>query len=189
MDRESRMRRQGSILWRHGVCQKTKERSGRKWTMEKNWLGGTLCLLKRIETYLHWANLRTHAACLKWKDVALRTTPCTTCGPLFPMVYGGTRLFNAQRERISSKHITNAIARMLTVVQVDNIGFTSKSMRKGGLSTAKRAGVPKALRCQQRGHQSNAHKTYESDDSTDTENNQDLPRCEPPGGFRTNHLY
>ena len=49
------------------------------------------------------------------------------------MVYGGTR-FNAQRERISSKHITNAIARMLTAAQVNDIRFTSKSMRKGGLS-------------------------------------------------------
>jgi len=150
--------------------------------------GGPLCLVKRIESYLHWSNLHTNAACLKWKDVALRTLPCATCGPLFSMVYGGTR-FYAQRERVSSKHITNAIARMLTIAQVDDVGFTSKSMRKGGLSTAKRAGVPKALRCQQSGHQSNAHKAYESDDSTDTEKNQDLPRCEPPGGFRTNHLY
>ena len=90
------------------------------------------------------------------------------------------------RAYISSKHITNAIA---TIAQVNDVGFTSKSMRKGGLSTAKRLGVPKALRCQQSGHQSNAPKAYESDDSTDTENNQDLPRCEPPGRFRTNHLY
>ena len=68
-------------------------------------------MVKRIETYLHWADLRKHTACLKSKDVALRTTPCTACGPHVPMVYGGT-LFNAKRERISSKHITNAIARM-----------------------------------------------------------------------------
>ena len=57
-------------------------------------------------------------------------------------------------------------------------------MRTGGLSTAKRAGVPKALRCQQSGHQSNAHKVYESDDDTLTEGNLDLPKNEPPGGFR-----
>ena len=129
--------------------------------------GGTLCLVKRIEIYLHWGNLLTHAACLEWKDVALRTTPCTTCGPLFPMVYGRTR-FNVRRERISSKHITNVIARMLTTAQVNDVGFTSKSMRKGGLSTAKRAGVPRALRCHQSGQQS---KTYESDHSTDAESN------------------
>jgi len=179
------MRLQGSILWHHGICQKTKERSGRKGTWKRIGWGGTLCLVKGIETYLHWANLRTNAACLKWKDVALRTTPCTTCGPLFAMVYGGTWL-NVNQERISSKHITNAI---LAIAQADDVGFTSKSMRKGGLSTAKRAGVPRALQCHQSGHQSNAHKTYESDDSTDRENNQDLPRCEPPGGLRTNHLY
>jgi len=90
------------------------------------------------------------------------------------MVYGGTR-FNNKREHINTKHITNAIARMLTAAHVDYTEFTSKSMRKGGLSTAKRAGVPKALWCQQSGHQSNAHKVYESDDDTDTEGNQNLP--------------
>jgi len=104
------------------------------------------------------------------------------------MVYGGTR-FNNKRERINAKHIINAIARMLIAAHVDDTGFTSKSMRKGGVSTAKRAGVPKALRCQRSGHQSNAHKVYESDDDTDTEGNQDLPKDEPPGGFRREHLY
>jgi len=138
------MRLQGSILWHHGICQKTKERSGRKGTWKRIGWGGTLCLVKGIETYLHWANLRTNAACLKWKDVALRTTPCTTCGPLFLMVYSGT-WFNVNRERISSKHITNAIARMLVIGQVNDVRFTSKSMRMGCLSTAKRAGVPRAL--------------------------------------------
>jgi len=173
---------------RHGIREKTKEHPEGKGQWKRIGWGGALCLVKRIETYLHWADLRKHTACLKWKDVALRTTPCTVCGPLFPMVYGGT-LFNAKRERISSKYITNAIARMLTTSKVDDIGFTSKSVRKGSLSTAKRAGVPRALRCRQSGHQSNAHKSYESDDGTDTESNQDLPRCEPPGGFRQHHLY
>jgi len=101
----------------------------------------------------------------------------------------GTVHDSANRERISSKHITDAIAMMLTTSQVDDMGFTSKSMRKGGLSTAKRTGVPRALRCRQSGHQSNAHKSYESDDGTDTESNQDSPRCDPPGGLRQYHLY
>jgi hypothetical protein len=104
------------------------------------------------------------------------------------MVYGGTRI-NAKRDSITSKHATNAINRMLLAADIDDTGFTSKSMRKGGLSTAKRAGIPCALRCHQSGHRSNAHKAYESDDETDTEHNQDLPRHEPPGGFRTEHLY
>ena len=150
--------------------------------------GENLCLVKRVERYLHEAHLYTHAECLKWKDVAMRTTTGDKCGPLFPMVYGGTR-FNYRRQHITAKHITNAIARMLTAAQVDDTGFTSKSMRKGGLSTAKRAGIPRALRCQQSGHQSTAHMVYESDDDTDSESNQDLPKQEPPGGFRRGHLY
>ena len=55
----------------------------------------------------------------------MRTTPCTMYSPLFEIVYGGTRL-NTKRERISPKHITNAIVRMLPAAQVDNTGFTSK---------------------------------------------------------------
>ena len=101
----------------------------------------------------------------------------------------GTVYDSANRERITSKHITNAIARMLTTSEIDYMGFTSKSMRKGGLLTVKRTGVSRALRCRQGGHQSNAHKSYESDDGTDTESNQDSPRCEPPGEFRQYHLY
>jgi len=66
------------------------------------------------------------------EDIAMRTTPCTMYSALFEMVYGGTR-FNTKRERISPKHITNAIARMLPAAQVDDTGFTSKSMRKGSL--------------------------------------------------------
>ena len=107
-------------------------------------LGGLLCVVKRIESYLHWANLHKSTACLKWKDVALRTSPCPTCGPLFPMVYGGTR-FNAQRERISSKYITSAIARMLTVAQVDDIGFTSKINAKGRPLHNQKGGRAKGL--------------------------------------------
>ena len=53
--------------------------------------GGDLCLVRRVERYLHEAQLYTHADCKKWKDVAMRTTPCGKCGPLFPMVYGGAR--------------------------------------------------------------------------------------------------
>jgi len=150
--------------------------------------GGDLCLVRRIERCVQTAQLYIHADCLKWKDVAMRTMPYSKCGPLFPMVYGGTQ-FNAKRECINAKHITNAIARMLTATQVDDTGFTSKSMRKGGPSTAKRAGLPRALQCQQSGHQGNAHKVYESDDDTDTESNQDLSKHEPLGGFQKDHLY
>jgi len=37
--------------------------------------------------------------------------------------------------------------------------------------------------------QSDAHKVYENDSNTETESNQDLPREEPPGGSRKEHLY
>jgi len=69
--------------------------------------GGDVCLVRRVERYLHESHLHTHAECLKWKDVAMRTTPCDKCGPLFRMVYGGTR-FNYKRGHINANHITNS---------------------------------------------------------------------------------
>jgi len=66
--------------------------------------GGTLCLVKRIETYLHWGNLHPHAACLKWKDVALRTTPVLRAVRFFQwymVVLGSTPNANASAPNTS----------------------------------------------------------------------------------------
>ena len=66
--------------------------------------------------------------------------------------------------------------------------YTSKSMRQGGLSTAKRAGIPKALRMAQSGHRSQAHKVYESDSSSGDEA-PGVPRAAPQGGWKLEDLY
>jgi len=66
----------------------------------------------RMERYMHRANLHIHAVCLKWKDVALRTTPCATCGPFLAMVYGGfvsTHNANASAPRPSQTQFRRAI--------------------------------------------------------------------------------
>ena len=98
----------------------------------------------------------------------------------------GTVHDSANRERISSKYITDAIAMMLTTSQVDD---TSKSMRKGGLSTGKRTGLPRALRCRQSGQEKQRTSVVRKRNGTDTESNQDSQRCDPPEGLHQYHLY
>ena len=64
------------------------------------------------------------------QDLAMHTTPCTMCSPLFSMVYRGTQLnikINA-----SATCITNASARMLPVAQVGDTGVTCTPTRKDG---------------------------------------------------------
>ena len=71
-------------------------------------------------------------------------------------------------------------------------GFTAKSMRRGGLSTAKRAGIPAALRREQSGHKSSSNEVYESptdSDEDEIEGVSDLPVARPAGGWRPEHLY
>jgi hypothetical protein len=75
---------------------------------------------------------------------------------------------------------------------VDAIGADhraySKSMCRGGLSTAKRAGVCKTLRMTQSGHRSKAHAVYESDSSSG-EDAVGVSRTMPRGGWRVEDLY
>jgi len=64
-------------------------------------MGGDLSLVRRVHRYLHEAQLHTHTDCQKLKDVAIRTTPCDKFGPLFPLVYGSTRV-NKQNANAST---------------------------------------------------------------------------------------
>jgi len=59
-------------------------------------------------------------------------------------------------------------------------------MRKGGLSMAKRAGIPAALRKEQSNHVIRAHKVYEYDGETDNDDMPDIPRQKL---FSTEDLY
>lgn len=151
--------------------------------------GERMCLVRRMEKYMELAGLRVQPGCLKWKDPSQRGAPCVTCGRLFPAMPGGNRVRGNGQEGVTKHTLGKALTRVLRATDIDDTGFTSKSMRKGGLSTAKRAGIPAALRKRQSNHKSGAHKIYESATDTDEEGMPDIPRTEPLHGYRTEHLY
>ena len=151
--------------------------------------GERMCLVRRMDKYMELAGLRVQPGCLKWKDPSQRGAPCVTCGRLFPAMPGGNRVRGNGQEGVTKHTLGKALTRVLRATDIDDTGFTSKSMRKGGLSTAKRAGIPAALRKRQSNHKSGAHKIYESATDTDEEGMPDLPRTEPLHGYRTEHLY
>jgi hypothetical protein len=77
---------------------------------------------------------------------------------------------------------------VLDAIGADHRGCSTKNMRRGGLSTAKRAGICKSLRMAQSGHRSKAHAAYESDSSSG-EDAVGVPRTMPRGGWRPEDLY
>ena len=87
---------------------------------------------------------------------------------------GGQRAAQPGVAKLSKSTISKVITALLLQAGIDDTGFTSKSMRKGGLSTAKRAGIPAALRKEQSNHVSRAHKVYEYDGAM-----PDIPRQKP----------
>ena len=92
------------------------------------------------------------------------------------------------RQGLSKHTVGVAVTNLLDRIQADHKHCTSKSMWRGGLSTAKRAGIPKALRMAQSGHRSQAHKAYESDSSSGDEA-PGVPRAALQGGWRLEDLY
>jgi hypothetical protein len=89
---------------------------------------------------------------------------------------------------LSKGSIGKALTALLDAIGADHRAYSTKSMRRGGLSTAKRAGIPKDLRMVQSGHRSKAHTVYESDSSSG-EDAVGVPRSMPRGGWRVEDLY
>jgi len=139
-----------------------------------------------MREYMQMAQLTVHQDCAKGKDKNMRRTPCDLCGRLFPLVPGGQRAAQPGVAKLSKSTISKVITALLLQAGIDDTGFTSKSMRKGGLSTAKCAGIPAALRKEQSNHVSRAHKVYEYDGETDNDAIPDIPRQKP---FSTEDLY
>ena len=104
------------------------------------------------------------------------------CGRLFRALSGPHHLQH-HRPQLSKQSVGEALNRLLAQSSFEVAGFTSKSLRKGGLSTAKRAVLPAPLRKLQSGHRSAAHKVYESGSDTDEDRMPDVPRQDPRAGW------
>lgn len=155
-----------------------------------------LCIPSRMKQYMWRMGLQRSPQCAKWSgDVGARSRPCQFCGRLFrKMVRCGTRAVvkTAIPHDLGRDTVQSALLGLLTLTGALAAGFTGKAMRRGGLSTAKRAGIPPALRREQSGHRSLAHTRYESSSEDDAEGeggSLDLPVDRPQGGWQVQHLY
>ena len=89
---------------------------------------------------------------------------------------------------LSKGSVVKTLSNVLDVTNTHHPGGSTKSMRRGGLSTAKRVGICKSLWMTQSGHQSKPHTIYESDSSSG-EDDPGVPRAMPRGGWRVEDLY
>jgi len=145
----------------------------------------------RVCLWKQQAGLQVHPRCTKWANESERAKPCGLCGKLFPS-FRGPRLGSAlaaNGNKMSKDAVGDALAFLLTTINVPVAGFSSKSMRRGGLSQAKRAGIPAEVRRLQSGHKSNANKVYESDEDTDEERCDPALRVRPRNGWQPEHIY
>jgi hypothetical protein len=148
-----------------------------------------LCLVGKMRLYLESTGLSPQPGCRKWAQPGGAGVKCTVCGPLFPaMPYGRPTANPATRLPLSKGSVAKVLVTVLDAIGADHRGCSTKSMRRGGLSTAKRAGICKSLRMAQSGHRSKAHAAYESDSSSG-EDAVGVPRTMPRGGWRPEDLY
>jgi hypothetical protein len=94
----------------------------------------------------------------------------------------------------SKAAVSSAITKLLQCVGEDTFAYTGKSMRKGGLTAAKKAGIPEDLRRAQSGHAGPSNRVYEVDSSPDEDTISPLLHDgpimrAPPGGWSVSHKY
>ncbi len=74
------------------------------------------------------------------------------------------------RHTLSKGSVVKTLSNVLDVTNTHHPGGSKKSMRRGGLSTAKHVGICKSLWMIQSGHRSKPHTIYESDSSSGEDN-------------------
>ena len=155
------------------------------------------CIPSRIHAYMLRFGLVRHPNCEKWSgDSGMRSRPCQLCGRLFRKMIrcadGRVIVKRAVPHDLSREAVQTALLDLIRSAGALGTGYTGKALRRGGLSTAKRAGIPPALRREQSGHRSQAHKHYESSSDDDAEEEgvaPDLPTVRPQRGWQVQHLY
>ena len=148
-----------------------------------------LCLVNKMRLYLDNTGLRIQPDCRKWMQSGGADVKCDKCGPLFPvMSYGCSTTDPATRLPLNKGSVGKALTALLDAIGADHRSYITKSMRRGGLSTDKRVGIPKTFRMVQSGHRSKTHSVYESDSSSG-EDAVGVPWSMPRGGWRVEDLY
>ena len=151
------------------------------------------CIIAMSLEYFAMAKLQVHPDCTKWQTSEGRHLPCLKCGRLFRKFVG----HGIQRRGLhatSKTAVSLAISKLLQCVGEDAFAYTGKSMRKGGLTAAKKAGIPEDLRRAQSGHAGCSNRIYEMDSSPDEDAISPLLHDgpimqEPRGGWSVPHKY
>jgi hypothetical protein len=151
------------------------------------------CVIEAGQAWLRMSRLVSNPRCQKWQSIETRNRECRLCGRLF-------RKFNCHwpqmkgppaAHAMSKEAVTVAITSLLNRIGQETLTFSGKSMRRGGLTHAKRQGVHEELRRLQSGHKSAANRVYEHSSSSDEEEGaeQVTVMLKPKGGWTTPDLY
>ena len=125
--------------------------------------GTTFDLVIWLRAYMCQFGLVKSANCVR--DFQDRER-CPVCPPVFVKAARQGSETIPTKIPCSRQNMSQSIVRALGYVQVNPIGFSGISARKGGLSTAIEAGVPEAVLFMQSGHgQSKAARAYMAFDS------------------------
>ena len=125
--------------------------------------GTTFDLVAWLRVYMFQFGLTRHRQCTR---SARDTERCLLCPPIFVKASRQGLQTKPTTLPCSRQNMSQSIVRALGYIQVDPIGFSGISARKGGLSTAIEAGVPEAVLFMQSGHgQSKAARAYMAFDS------------------------
>ena len=113
-----------------------------------------------LKSYQTSFGLQTHRLCARRLD---DREPCALCPPVFVKTKRQGSITVLTKEPCNRQHIAGAFTRALGYIHVASPQFSGVSARKGGLSTAIEAGVPKWALFFQSGHgQSKAARAYMS---------------------------
>lgn len=149
-----------------------------------------LCLLEAAQRWMIMAGLKVHPECRKWQNMETRGQPCDLCGRLF-------RKFCSDWPQIKGTHamsegaVATTLDRLMVAAGQDPNAYGPKSMRRGGLTSARAARIPEELRRRQSGHKSAANRIYEEASSDEDIETVELPPAvtKPQDGWETEHLY
>lgn len=110
------------------------------------------CPITLLSQYMRLFKIKNHKHCS-----AQRGSHCSSCPYLLQRISrSGTHL------PLSTAMITTAVRHTLTRIGIEPSPFSSRSLRKGGLTIALNAGLTEDLRTLQSGHHSTANRLYET---------------------------
>jgi hypothetical protein len=108
------------------------------------------CLPLQMTSFMTTAGLQSHEHCQKWTGrLKNQVVPCVMCGLIFRKMCrhkdGNVTVCGPKPHALGTDSIQLALSSLLQKIWWAPGGFTAKSMRRGGLSTAKRTSIPAAL--------------------------------------------